>query len=154
MQKLLRYRPGWCVRCSAPSPHASYQQALAGLSPLNFSRPKDFPSVPEVVTPGRSVSRHPSSRRWRTLNEPSRLATEGPDPVRGFGSHDSAYLLRLTIATADDLKTHGAMPVLGKQEEARSAASPSSSSTTAQNLTARLFSVVPPPIRGVDHEIE
>ncbi len=34
--------------------HASHQQALAGLSPLNFSRPKGFPSVPEVVIP-RSV---------------------------------------------------------------------------------------------------
>lgn len=33
---------------------ASHQQALAGLSPLNFSRPKGFPSVPEVVVP-RSV---------------------------------------------------------------------------------------------------
>ena len=29
--------------------HASHQQALAGLSPLNFSRPKVFPSVPGLV---------------------------------------------------------------------------------------------------------
>ena len=128
--------------------HASHQQALAGLSPLNFSRPRGFPSVPELVMPGRSASRQPSSRRWLTLNEPDVETTFGPDPVGGLGStlrractvmvHHSGRTGRTSSCSCGASSTRRVH-----------AASPTSSSTAARSCTARSVSVVPPPKRGI-----
>ena len=106
--------------------HTSYQQALAGLSPLNFSQPKGFPSVSEGVMP-RSVCLATAELPALACVERTieRLETLGPDPTGGFG--------------------HGALWL---------ATSPTSMSTATRSFTLRSFSVVPPPRLRVYHEIE
>ena len=74
------------------------QQALAGLSWLSFSRPRDLPGVPEIdLNSGRTRHRVASSPRWRRLNEPDgpftriwpHSAASARTPSTGFVSRRS-----------------------------------------------------------------
>jgi hypothetical protein len=134
--------------------HASHQQALAGLSPLNFSRPKVFPSVPGLVM-ARSVCL--ATAELPALAHVERTAASC-DVVARTPWVDLATRLRLacTIVVRHGGRTgHTSHARAGQARRVRlHAASPTSSSTATRHFTARSVSVVPPPMRGINHEIE
>ena len=128
--------------------HASHQQALAGLSPLNFSRPKGFPSVPGLVM-ARSVCL--AATELPALAHVERTAASS-DVLARTPWVDLAARLRLacTVFVRHGGRTgHTSHARAGQARRVRShAASPTSSSTAARHFTARSVSVVPPPMRG------
>lgn len=85
--------------------HASHQQALAGLSPLNFSRPKDFPSVPEVVIPRSICLAAAELPALAHVERTSASHDAWPGPRGWIRQHVLVSLARLMITTAGDRDT-------------------------------------------------
>lgn len=132
--------------------HTSHQQALAGRSPLNFSRPKDFPPVPEVVEP-RSVCL--AAAELPALAYVERTSSASMTPEARTPRVDSAARRRVACAV---VARHGGradapetMLERGKRRRRSVAASPTSRFTAARSRTVRSVSVVPPPATGSGH---
>jgi hypothetical protein len=128
--------------------HASHQQALAGLSPLNFSRPRGFPPVPGLVIT-RSVrlaaAELPALARVERTRRRRRLART---PQVDWAARPVALARPWSTTTGEPVARVHARAGQARRGRVH-AASPTSSSTAARSCTTRSVSVVPPPKRGI-----
>ena len=130
----------------------SDQQALAGLSWLNFSPPVDLPLVAGIVGPEWSSSPKPCSPRWLALHEPDAASRPHWLEPRGWIQQSTRHphVHRITFVTTDEHQVAGSRCLQqGTWRSSVFSASPTLLFTAARSCTARSVSVVPPPMRNV-----